>query len=256
LELRGFSHLWIAEQMLADGNEKESQEEFRQAKESLEAAGQTAGPDPLREECMGYCDQRRSQFTLATVSYSKALQLGLDTAELRNNLGLISLKNKKFVVAREHLDMAIEISPELQAPWFNRATLEFQESFQKRRAVRSQGVSDIETAVVKGPGSVDLHLTAASIHARTPTPNVEAVVRHLQRAVACGLNLRSFKVNEVAQFATDQNRAAFLQALVKDPGFRKLQTMKPSGVVRQKIDGILRPTSVGQRNAARVFRSH
>ena len=253
LDLRAFAHLRIAEQMRADGGMSAAHAEFLLAKESLATARQTADSNPRRDECMGYCDQRRSEFSTAATSYNRALELGLDTVEMRNNLGVLFTNSGRFLVAREHLDIAVRLDPELQAPWLNRASLELKEAMQEKRAVTDQGVSDILMAISQGPANLDLYMTAAYIHALIAVPDVAAVVRHLKSAVECGLALKDVDVNAIAKFA--QNPDAIRQGLEQDRGFRQLHTIKPAGEVRENTDRILPPSSIDQGSMERISRS-
>ncbi len=252
-ELRALVRLRIAETMRTEGNEDDSHAEFLRAKESLEAARQTGDSDPHREELMAYCNQRCSDFPAAAAYYNAALQMGLDTAELRNNLGVLSISAGKFLAGREHLDSAIRLNPNLQAPWFNRATLELAEAVRQKQVVTDQGVSDIETAVLRGRATIELHITAAYLHARTESPDIGAVVRHLKGAAACGLVIEDSGINGIAQFA--QDRHAFRQSLENEPEFRRLRATRPTADVREKTDRVLRPSGMDQEDVARIFRS-
>ena len=135
-------------------------------------------PDGRNKAALGYCLNRLEQFESAAEYHKKAIQAGFASAEVYNNLGFCQLRsNNKLIEAKQSLDRALQLDPNLQAAYHNRALVAYQDAVNKisgksprekegiDRDIILSGIADIQKAIVLGPGSTELSRDSARLYA-------------------------------------------------------------------------------------------
>jgi tetratricopeptide (TPR) repeat protein len=125
--------------------------------------------------------------------YEKALAAGFQTPELYNNLGYSYAQGSRpnWTRAREHLDRAIQLNPNLQAARHNRALLDLSQALRDEHYQPRDGMWDIKAALQLGAVPADMYRDAACIFAvaaeRDPTLTRQAV-DYVRLALENGFN--------------------------------------------------------------------
>jgi len=136
-------------------------------------------PNGRTEACLAYCLNRLGNHRPAIASNNLAVAAGFASAEVFNNLGCAYFQLKELEEAQKHLDQAVRLKPELQAPFYTRALLWREKALccssppgQGALAIREQGtkadaiakgISDIRRAIALGPGSAMLYRDASHL---------------------------------------------------------------------------------------------
>ncbi len=115
--------------------------------------------------CLAYCAGQLRDHHNAMGYGTGAIESGLETAEVYNNLGYSYLRLRCLDEAQECFDKAVELKPALQAALYNRAMLELERTGQMRSDVPESAIADIERAVAIGPATSELYWDAARVYA-------------------------------------------------------------------------------------------
>jgi tetratricopeptide (TPR) repeat protein len=213
--LRGRAHQKAGELELAMAN-------YREAK-NLGADGRTLA-------CLGYCAGQLRDHRTAIDAVLGAIESGLVTAEVFNNLGYGYLRQRWLDDARRCFDQALALNPVLQAARYNRAMLELESSL--KGSVSESAFADIEQAVAIGPATGELHWNAARLYAtaaRRDPQLVPLAIRHARHAIEYGHDPR--RLVQAAEFST----------LATDPEFVSLASLPISHVSPQPVVRLVDP---------------
>jgi serine/threonine protein kinase/Flp pilus assembly protein TadD len=154
-------------------------------------AGYRLSPDPRMMAFLGYCSARERLHPSAIDWYQKARDAGFESAALCNNLGFSLHRFGQPAAAVKWFDIAIQLDPNCQEAYFNRALSRLWTAQQKRR-IPLEAMSDIGKAIALGPVSSEHYRVAASIcadAARYDTKHQQALADYLRLAVAHGIPL-------------------------------------------------------------------
>jgi serine/threonine protein kinase/Tfp pilus assembly protein PilF len=113
---------WALQRLGGAANLGSARADYREAAELL--------PDGRGWAGVAYCLSLQGEYAAAQDIYEKALQEGFDSAEVRNNLAFCYLRREpdKLREVQRLLDRALADHPKLQAAYFNRAQLGYQEA--------------------------------------------------------------------------------------------------------------------------------
>jgi tetratricopeptide (TPR) repeat protein len=190
-------------------------------------------PDGRNKAALGYCLNRTGQDWSAVDHHKQAIAAGFATAEVYNNLGFSYLKVKKFKEAKDSLDRALQLAPDLQAAYHNRARVAYWDALEKfsRKGPLDKakeidrdlasGIADVQKAIGLGPASAELSLDAArlySVAARLEDCWVMPALAHLEESLKQGTN----PANECRNWVYDPFRKdAHFQKLANRPAVEK-----------------------------------
>lgn len=144
---------------------------------------------------IGYARQGQGEPVSAEFYYNEARRLGLKSAALCNNLGLLLRHNRLRQGEAEHyLDEALKLDPNLGTAYHNRALLRLN---QAQAASKSEtrlthllaGIEDAQRALKVGPVTGELHRDAARLYAvaaRHDPKHIPMALRHLKLAAQFG----------------------------------------------------------------------
>lgn len=164
------------------------------------------------QACLGYGMSQEGRHAQAVIKYEWALQEGLATAELFNNLGYSHIQLGKpdhLERAKSYLDQALALAPTLQPARHNRALVALKRLEQKLDGVPESALVDIEEAIRLGPPSAELYYHAARLYEGAARATSEDP-RLLTRCLAC------LRMAVSQGWDPDQLRA--------DPSFRRLRS--------------------------------
>jgi serine/threonine protein kinase len=161
-----------------------------------------AAPDGRTAACIGYCFLRRLDPARAQFYFEASLAKGYGTAAVYNNLAYCYLSQRKLEEAKANLDRALDLDLGMQAAWHNRAVYALHKvirethgwpnpNFAKEhQTLLIQGLQDVETALLLGPGTDELHYNTAQLLALTrQKPDwADKALTHLEEAVRKGRN--------------------------------------------------------------------
>lgn len=201
---------------LARGRAYQRLGDFTLALESYARADRLTS-DGATRACMGYCANRQGHCDGAIYHYDRAVAAGFRSAELFNNRGLSYFQIAQFRRARQDLDEAIRLNPDLQAARHNRALLDLQKALSSPGYVPTLGIADIRQALVGGPASAGLHRDAACLYAiaaRYDRTYLEAALHHAEEAVRLGQDPAALAGDRAFRDLLDQPR---FQALLSRP---------------------------------------
>lgn len=184
-DLEGRAHLKIARELQNAGDPSASQW-FDSSLKSFVQAGQNS-PTLEQYAYRAFCHLQMGQNVNAILYYGKATQAGLPSPAAFNNLGIALIRRQRHTEAIAAFTSAIELDPQLQAAYLNRALAEFGKAVSSKVAVPSQATVDIDRAIEIGPPSRELLASAVRIWSRTRPINELALVSTCQKAAACGL---------------------------------------------------------------------
>lgn|GEM_PF-5504456 len=167
------------------------------------------GSDGRAMACFAYCASQLRDHERAVDAGNVAVESGLATAEVYNNLGYSYLQWRRVREARECFDKALELKPTLQAARFNRAMLGLERSGQEWSEGPESAIADIEQAIVNGPATSDLYWLAATLYATAARRNSDMSHR------PCDTHARrSNAVRTLSGFCANQRLRHSLQMLV------------------------------------------
>jgi serine/threonine protein kinase/Tfp pilus assembly protein PilF len=182
-------------------------------------------PDGRNKAALGYCLNRTDGRKEDAIEYYKAaIRSGFATAEVHNNLGFNYLKMSQKKEARESLDEAIRLNPDLQAAYHNRAYLVLlnaqidqlspsAKDSDNYRAVLS-GIADADKAIHLDSASAELYYHAACLCATAARVNrswVVSALQHREEAIRQGSDpiiRKDFFLLPVEKEATPQKLAS------------------------------------------------
>lgn len=201
----------------------------------------SAGAGPEADACLGDCIKRLGDrgFREAKQCYLRAVDGGLQHAELLNNLGMVACfspqpAGRHFDEAEEYFEAAIRLDPDLIAAYFNRVDVRSQ-----REVHNSKPRSDEDTLAAarelmkRAPKNPRAMMCGAFVFARGVSPGDpcwEVAATALWRAFEVGLALP-----EVEHFP---ELKALAKTLNTRPGFEDLlrnQPKTPEKLVRQFV---------------------
>jgi hypothetical protein len=173
--------------------------------------------DPKYLPFIAYCHSLTGRNGPAAAIGKLAVDNGVRSAEVLNNLGYAWIDMGQFPEAVQVLTDALEVHPNMQAALFNRAFARFNQRLsQKSQRIDTQAIDDILAALAAGPSSYELHLTAANIfalgaddHRRPELAN--KAIEQLRQAVRTGLKPTVI-----------QNSTLLGERLAKYPGFQEV----------------------------------
>jgi eukaryotic-like serine/threonine-protein kinase len=141
---------------------------------------------------IGYCLNLRKDHRAAIVYYEKALEAGFGTAEVYNNLGYSWARGRvRNTIPWESYTKAIQLNPNLQAAYHNRAMLDLENAMEVPSKVPHAGIADIEVAITIGPATADLYRDAACLYAlgaRSEPQLAGPALKHLRLALDNGFD--------------------------------------------------------------------
>jgi tetratricopeptide (TPR) repeat protein len=126
-------------------------------------ASDRLAPDGRTTACQGYCYCRLGYNQEAVLVFERARKMGVDSAELFNDLGYSYLQLGKFDDARAALKRAIVLDPRLQAPYYNRAIIYLRTARAGPEGDLKLALADIQQALEIGPPAADLFRHAAAL---------------------------------------------------------------------------------------------
>jgi tetratricopeptide (TPR) repeat protein len=204
--------------------------QFLAAKEDYSAAHEL-NQDPRCLASGGFCLAKAHAASHGLTHTERALQVGLDTAEVHNNLGYSYLRINDVAKARVHLDKAVALKPASLPIRLNRLYMHLT-SLQRGEPLDTDWLQDVEQALLLGPRIADAHAEAARLFARQAQASpgfVDRALTEMRAAVECGY-----------QFPRPERDKTWA-ALVHDPRFKEVVEMKPVAIQRQKVELVLDP---------------
>lgn len=115
--------------------------------------------------CQGLCTSKMDRFAQAEMFYRKALEAGLQSAGLFNNLGYTYFKMDRHKEAEQYLKKAFKMAPNLQAAHNNLLSLHLQR-FGNGMPVPESVLTHAKRTVETAPPSAELYHQAATLFAR------------------------------------------------------------------------------------------
>jgi serine/threonine protein kinase/Tfp pilus assembly protein PilF len=188
-------------------------------------------PDGPTLACIGYCNNRLELHGASIWNYEMAIRNGFAPAAVLNNLGYSYGQNRRHDDARSFLDQAIELDPQLQAAYYNRAMLEFRHVLRAKTTepLPESAVADMEAAIRLGPITPELMRDAARVYAvaaREKPSFIDPALRFLQRAIEKGQDPGQFE-RDLA-FSPLKGNPAFVSMLERTP-------LPPSATIELRI---------------------
>lgn len=141
--------------------------------------------------CYAYTCGRRGFPKDGVAPSNGAIEAGVTTAEVYNNLGYGLRSRRQFDDALKAFNHALVIKPGLRPALYNRAWTEFRRAATQGRPVDAQAVRDIEEAVNSNTASAYMCYDAALIYSRLgedPGQYRTQIVGHLRRALQLGVD--------------------------------------------------------------------
>jgi eukaryotic-like serine/threonine-protein kinase len=177
-------------------------------------AAQELRTDSQIEALLGYCKNQMEIPSAAIPRYERAMELGLNTAELLNDLGYSHQKTGNLRDARNSFDRALEINPDLAAARYNRALLGQQRAVSDNQPIEQQAIDDILRAIELAPKAAELHVDAARILtlAGDAPSRTDGIAKHLEQAIELGHHPASFSRDP---FLNRWNGEAWFKALCR-----------------------------------------
>src|SRR5262249_49536971 len=201
------------------GNLTQAQKDYEQA-DRLAPSGQI-------KACLGYCLSDDNP-PPAVAYYAKAIRAAFGTAEVFNTLGHGYFYTTQLDKAQTSLDRAIQLRPDLQAAFHNRALVDLKRAVKDAVHCPTAGLRDVQKALQLGPGTADLYYDAAclcAVAAKCHPELTAQALNYLQSAVEHGQNPQAI-ANDIL-FDPLRQDAAF-QNLIRRP----IPPLPPRGAVR------------------------
>jgi serine/threonine protein kinase/Flp pilus assembly protein TadD len=195
------------ELLFARGRARQQLGDFTMALADYYAASRQ-GEDARLLACTGYCKWRTGRPQEAVANFKSAIRLGMESAEVYNDLGYCEHRSGNIDGAARALDRAVQLGPHLQAPFHNRALVLLQKSYGDPKVGIGTAVADIRRALENGPPAGDLYRAAASTYAAAG--DKEQTLTFLRQAVELGENQFSLKDD------------ALFRAIRSDPRFSQI----------------------------------
>jgi serine/threonine protein kinase/thioredoxin-like negative regulator of GroEL len=249
LALQGWADLKAAQQPGRDEAERSAR--LRSAHQAFDANWMRY-PSAEAAASLAWCLLQIGNHNDARCCFDKALQLGLATPAVLNNLGYCLTKTKNLAEAAVRLEDAVRLDPTLQAARHNLAVVAWRLVLDERREcerARRQGDHDraashearaaellwsamehVEAALQSGPRSAELELVAANIYAclsasrpQDANPETEALKQEsLEKALkscqaAMKLHLPASRLKEPASLNPQLAQAPLFQELLTRP---------------------------------------
>lgn len=164
----------------------------------------------------GYCANRRKDHRSALLWYEKAMNSGLDSAAVRNNIGYAYLNLAEYEKAEVWLNSAIHLSPRFQPALHNRALLDICRWNPDAARVPVEALHCVRLALESGPPSGELYFHAAHLEAQcakaAKSPNA-IVATYVRQALNNGLSLVSLESDGLLKEFVDEARRNFQKTL-------------------------------------------
>ncbi len=179
----------LTEALLDRGRARLRQGEYNFALADFRGTAERASDGRL-EALIAGCYVHLQQHSNALIHYERAVQGGYAPAEVCNNLGYCAALSGDYRKAASFLGQAVELGPDLQPAYFNRAVvrLRFATIRQNKNALADAeaGMADVDRAAAIGPASAELHFIGACLSARA-AKNSDAL-NHIRLAIDLGLD--------------------------------------------------------------------
>jgi serine/threonine protein kinase/Flp pilus assembly protein TadD len=152
-------------------------------------------PTAQTQAALGYCYSVAENHRWAVGCYRIALERGLESAVVFNNLGYsLMFTPDADDEAAQFLRKAIKADPRLQTPYYNLACLELKKAWNDRDHISPDGLKEglaaMAKAIERGPATAQLHLDAAHLWvlaAKIEPRWKERALEHLNAAIDRGL---------------------------------------------------------------------
>jgi serine/threonine protein kinase/Flp pilus assembly protein TadD len=217
----------LSEALFARGRSYLQLGEYDLAFQDFRCLGPAGEDSPQVAACMAHClanlDHR---YQAAIEYYRKAIDLGLASPGVLNNLGHCYQELGDLESAKSFLLKAVEQDDRLQVAHHNLARINFREAVAGRDALN---VRHVERALTLGPGHALLHLDAACIfalaHRLGVTPPAggngepdfaQRALAHCEQAVRLGIEHKRLEA-AAAQFGALKSNPRFLRLLAARP---------------------------------------
>jgi serine/threonine protein kinase/Flp pilus assembly protein TadD len=184
---------------------------------------------------MGYFFNRKiGSTTEAIPCYLKAIDRGMATAEVFNNLGFSYTAHHQLQEAQASLDKALVLNPNLQAAFHNRAKVDYARALNPTiDRIPSQGLRDLREAIRLGPRTCELYTDAALLCAVARWRDAcwtEATFDYLKKARELGLSRQW------------QRAPTLFLPMSKDRRFRQLLELPEGSPTGPPTTRLLNPT--------------
>jgi serine/threonine protein kinase len=165
----------------------EAKEQYTQAIEEYQKLYERTG-DPRFLASIGYCENMTGDHHAAIENYTRAIQMGVRSAMVLNNLGYSCFKYGDLPGARLYLDQALSIRPGFPSAIRNRVKLELTSALEGNSTVSAGACHEVEALLEAMPACGSLHYTAALLWVLSDLPGgVSRAVDHAHRAVEYGM---------------------------------------------------------------------
>lgn len=161
---------------------------------------------------LGYSLCRQGQPGPAAECFRKAVDAGLATAAVYNDLGFARFENGQYDAAKKALDSALDRDPDLRPALHMRARVHLDVALNRPEAAR-EGIVDVERALRAGPRSAELHYDAACLYALAGRG--DDALKQLEAALERGRQMPA----PGGEYA--------LRRIDEDPRFAELRARKP-----------------------------
>jgi tetratricopeptide (TPR) repeat protein len=227
------------EALVARGRSRLELNDTKGAREDFVKASQLS-PDGPTAAVLGYHLSGLREHARAIDCYDRALRERFVTAEVYADLAYSYFQWKPLELgkARDYLDEALKLNPDLQAAYHTRALLDLRRACLEPKYLPRAGLEDIGKALQKGPETADLHYDAARLYARAAEHKDQAesadtwprkALEHLQAAVRLGQNPGLLKADTL------------LLSLNDLPDFQELCRQPAPGIERVRSVRLLEP---------------
>jgi serine/threonine protein kinase len=159
----------------------------------------TGVPDPVLAARVGYYLTKLQNYSEAIHWYDESIDRGLRSSEIYNNLAWSHHRVGNVAQAIGMLDRAINVDPQCQAAFHNRARAHFWIE-RKQKTRHNKSLSDIQAALSCGDITGELHRDAAQIFAarsRFESGWTTKAKSHLMLAAKNGANLEMLRADPI-----------------------------------------------------------
>jgi serine/threonine protein kinase/Tfp pilus assembly protein PilF len=187
----------LVEALIARGRTYHRMRNLQDALSDYQAAHKLQ-PSAELAALIGYCEASLKRFAGAAAHLQEAIDRGLKTAALLNNLGYCQFEMQSFSEAEQMLAAAIAADPELPAPYFNRAATTVRRLGREPRAAPLSAIADVEAALERGCDCGELRyfgMVLCGVAARWDEKWIGSALTHARRAIEQGMPPVELDVN-------------------------------------------------------------